>query len=173
MSRANRDRRALNRAIAARNQAATQQFITEQESRPEVAAKRAEVMADTEARAAVDTGRAAQQDRLRAAGFRCVYDGHDGVGCWDQPKYGIRVVHSGMREADGQVWGHVSVSRRDGRLPTWEQVRDAQWMLYPDRAGVVVVAPADQHVNLREVAHVWTCLTAATVPDFTHGLGTI
>ena len=67
----------------------------------------------------------------------------------------------------------MSVSRRDGFLPTWEQVRDAQWLLYPAEYGVVVVAPQSRHVNLREVAHVWTCLTGKTVPDFTHGLGTI
>jgi hypothetical protein len=43
----------------------------------------------------------------------------------------------------------VSVSRRDRFLPTWEG-RDAQWCLYPDLRGVVVVATQAQHVNLAE-----------------------
>jgi hypothetical protein len=173
VSQANRARRARNRAITERNKAASAQFIAEQQTRPEVIAKRAAVAADTEAAAILNTGRAGQQARLRAGGWRMRYDGDDGLGCWDQPRYGLRIIHSGMRELDGQVWGHVSVSRRDGRFPAWEQVRDAQWLVYPDRAGIVVVAPPGEHVNLREVAHVWTCLTAEPFPDFSHGLGTI
>lgn len=173
MSRANRLRRARNRAISARNRADSAQILAEAHTNPVFAAKRAAAKADTEARAVVDADKAGQQSRLRAGGWVCRWDGTDGGGCWDQTRYGLRIVHSGMRELDGQVWGHVSVSRRDGRLPTWEQVRDAQWLLYPGRKGLVVVAPRDEHVNLREVAHVWTCLTGEPVPDFTHGLGTI
>jgi hypothetical protein len=65
-----------------------------------------------------------------------------------------RDKHSVARELDGGVWGHVSVSRQDRSLPSWQQVRDTGWLLYPGRFGIIVVAPQDKHVNISEVAHV-------------------
>jgi hypothetical protein len=108
---------------------------------------------------------AGQAARLTAAGFRLREAGTEGAGIWDHRR-GIRIIHSIAREADGHAWAHVSVSHKSGTLPGWYEVRDAQRLLYPDRPGVVVVAAAGEHVDLAEVAHVWTCLTARTVPDF-------
>lgn len=110
-----------------------------------------------------------QAARLAGAGWRQRAEGDDGAGIWDHRRAGgLRILHSVTREADGQVWGHVSVSHRSGALPGWYELRDAQWLLYPDRAGLIVVAPRAEHVDLSEVAHAWTCLTASPVPDFRH-----
>lgn len=148
-------------------------MLAEKETDPAVIAARAAHANDGEACARVEADRPYQHRRLAAAGFVCRLDGVDGAGTWDHVKRGIRIIHSVMREQDGQLWGHTSVSRRDEFMPTWEQVRDAHRLLYPDLAGVVVIPPADEHVNLSEVAHAWTCLTARPVPDFTQGLGLI
>lgn len=128
---------------------------------------------DGEAAARHGADEAAQSARLARAGFRHRLAAADGLGTWDHDRFGLRIVHSLARELDGEIWAHISVSRRDGALPGWYEARDAQWLLYPGEPGVIVVAPQSQHVNLAEVAHVWTCLTKAAVPDFTHGLATI
>jgi hypothetical protein len=112
---------------------------------------------------------------LSGGGWQVVFPGEDGLGCWDKKRgrYQLRLIHSIARELDGDVWAHLSVSRRDGVLPTWDQARDVWRLLYPDITGVVVIPPETDHVNLGEVAHIWGDLTRPAVPDFTHGLKTI
>lgn len=117
--------------------------------------------------------RPGQVRRLEAEGWTLRQENLDGLGIWDHRRWGLRIIHSVARELDGQAWAHVSVSTREGTMPTWLEARNAGWLMYPDRAGLIVVAPADTHVNLGEVAHVWYCLTAAPVPDFSHGIGSI
>lgn len=107
--------------------------------------------------------------RLMLMGWHQSIGGADGLGCWDNYTLRMRVIESTAVELDGNVWSHVSVSRQDRKLPTWEQTRDVFWLIHPDRAGVIVVAPSDRHVNIAEVMHVWCNLTADTVPDFTRG----
>jgi hypothetical protein len=115
----------------------------------------------------------AQRGRLADDGWTHVERNNDGIGTWDHRGRRLRIIHSVCREEDGQVWGHVSVSRASGLMPGWETVRDAGWLLYPDLFGVIVVPARASHVSINEVGHVWYCLTAPAVPDFSHGLGTI
>jgi hypothetical protein len=116
--------------------------------------------------AVIEERKSRQVRLLQLRGWAWRYDGTDGVGCWDL-HHGLRLIHSVSREPDGEVWSHLSVSRRDNTLPDWYEVRDCQWLLYPDLTGLIVVAPGDEHVNVAEVAHVWTKLTGdAAVPDF-------
>jgi hypothetical protein len=130
---------------------------------------------DEECQASKDRDRPAQVRRLQRDGWVLREPNRDGIGCWDHNQRGRRLVHSIAREKDGQAWAHVSLSSRDGVMPGWEAVRDAGWLLYPDQAGGIVVAPMAGHVNLNEVAHIWYKLTGddPVVPDFSHGLGTI
>jgi hypothetical protein len=118
-----------------------------------------------------DADRAAQMGRLHAAQWRLREENRDGIGHWRRRDMGL--IHSVAREADGQVWAHVSVSYADNTMPGWYEVRNAGWLLYPSRFGIVVVAPENRHVNLANVAHVWYCLTGLSCPDFSHGFGTI
>lgn len=120
-----------------------------------------------------DRDAAGQRGRLDAAGWICRERNQDGVGVWDQPRLALRIIHSVCREGDGGIWGHVSVSRWSGIMPGWERVRDAGWLLYPGRFGIIVVAPESAHVSLFEVGHVWFRLDGPSCPDFSHGLGTI
>jgi hypothetical protein len=102
-----------------------------------------------------------------------IYAGEDGLGAWELLRKGLRLIHSIARETDGCVWAHLSLSRRDRKMPTWEQLRDVWRLLYPDVLAVVVIPPAAQHVNIAEVAHAWANLDRPAVPDFTHGLDSI
>jgi len=155
-------RRALRREESTRLKA----FYEECMQRPDLQADLAAQAADTELQDLVASMLPGQETRLQAAGFRRRMGGYDGAGMWDSHRQRMRVVHAAHRETDGRIWGHVSVSSADGTLPSWYYVRNAQWLLYPDHAGIIVVAPGSRHVNLSEVAHVWTCLTGDVVPDF-------
>lgn len=135
------------------------------EAHPDFAAMLASVD-EPEVQALIAADLPGQFERLRRAGFAQREEGHAGVGIWDNRRALMRVCHSVGREADGQVWAHTSVSFKDDRLPAWYVIRDVQWIMYPGRMGIVVVAPEDEHVNISEVHHVWTCLTADPVPDF-------
>lgn len=96
-----------------------------------------------------------------------------GLGTLDHRRTGRRLIHSVARELDGLLWSHVSFSRRDGKMPSWEETRNLFWLVHPLELGVIVVAPRSEHVNMGEVAHVWACLDGRPVPDFTRGTGSI
>jgi hypothetical protein len=107
------------------------------------------------------------------AGWRMVRDCEDGLGAWRHPRLQRNFIHSVAREEDGEVWAHVSLSRFDQRMPTWDQTRDLWRLIYPDILGIIVIPPEDKHVNIAEVAHIWGCLTRPAAPDFTRGTGSI
>lgn len=92
--------------------------------------------------------------------------GEDGLGLWDHPKRNLRLIHSIAREKDGEIWAHVSLSRRDRKLPTWEQVSYVAQLLYPDRVALQVLPPAAEWYSESEVHHLWVCLTRRLTPDF-------
>jgi len=162
--------RASRRKLAAETRRRTTDFVQEQVDSGVVAANMEAFLADVKAVALVARDRPAQESRLTAAGWRLNADRGvcaDGLGCWDRARAPqTRLVHSLHRYGDGHVWAHLSVSHRSGALPSWEQVRDVQWLMYPAEAGLVVVAPQEAHYSIGEVAHVWTCLTGSPLPDF-------
>lgn len=108
--------------------------------------------------------------RLRRHRWQQVTPGADGLGSWEHGARGLGLIHSVAVEQDGNVWEHVSVSRFDGEMPSWAQLRDTFREVSGDDAlGVVVIPPKSEHVDIAEVAHVWRCLTARPLPDFTQG----
>jgi hypothetical protein len=112
--------------------------------------------------------------RLRRNRWRQVTRGADGLGAWQHGARGLGLIHSIAQEHDGEIWEHVSVSRRDGAMPSWAQVRDVFREVCGDHAlGIIVVPPKSEHVDIAEVAHVWRCLTRRPLPDFTRGHGSI
>lgn len=111
---------------------------------------------------------------LLAHRWKQVTKGIDGLGSWTHGSRQLGMIHSIAVEQDGQLWEHVSLSRKDGKMPTWAQTRDVfHEVCGPNALGVIVVPPLEEHVNIAEVAHVWHCLTRRPLPDFTRGLGTI
>lgn len=117
----------------------------------------------------------ATRDRLQRAGWKCETPGADGLGHWRNRGRRLALIHSVAVEDDGELWDHVSVSRADRTMPTWEQLRDVFHEVCGDEAlGVVVIPPTSEHVNIHEVAHAWRRLTGSRpLPDFTHGGATI
>lgn len=120
--------------------------------------------------AAVDSALRVIAIQLQRHRWKLVKPGMDGLGAWTHGSRGLGLIHSIALEQDGEVWEHISVSRKDGEMPTWEQVRDVFHEVCGDDAlGIIVVPPKDEHVNIAEVAHVWRCLTKRPIPDFTRG----
>jgi hypothetical protein len=161
-ARLKRSRRELN-AEHTRTMAALRAEVN---ARPEVRAYHASLLADEGLQARWRADLPGQKQRLTGAGWKWVRGGTDGAGQWIHRGRQLSLIHSVTREDDGNLWGHLSVSGRGNTLPTWPELRDACRLLYPDLIGVQVVVPADKHVNLSEVAHTWTCLTASVIPDF-------
>jgi hypothetical protein len=139
----------------------------------QVQARLAEEFWDDECAALRDADAAGQVARLRAGGWRLAEQNNDGIGYWRQRQQRLSLIHSVAREQDGQAWAHVSVATAENTMPTWYELRNAGWLMYPGRFGIVVVAPEGRHVNIANVAHIWYCLTARSCPDFSHGMGSI
>jgi hypothetical protein len=135
-------------------------------ARPEIRAAFAAIDADEGLQRLLVADRGEQKTRLAAAGWRLCQPAPDGLGLWDHRRARLRLIHSLFRETDGLVWGHISLSSPDGDLPGWYPLRNANWLVYPGRTGIVVVAPESRHVNISECTHVWTCLEGSPLPDF-------
>jgi hypothetical protein len=82
---------------------------------------------------------------------------------------GVRVIVSGIVEADGKRWWHVSLSRPN-RLPTWADVKTVKNLFVGrDRLAIQVLPRQQDYVNYHpHVLHLWCCLDGDPVPDFRH-----
>ena len=93
---------------------------------------------------------------------------HSGDVWWDSLLY--RVLMDAARETDGRRWLHLSLSRRDGVMPTWGELlmaRDA--FVGPEAYAVQILAPRSEHYDAGlgvDVAHLWVCLDGRPLPDF-------
>jgi hypothetical protein len=151
-----------------RREAAEQMKARDAEMRaqPEIQAVYAAGAADEALQARLAADSPDQVRRLSAGGWKQRIAAPDGLGVWDNRRARMRLVHSVARQDDGKLWGQVSVSLADQTLPGWYLTRNAQWLVYPGQAGLVVVAPEDRHVNLAQAMHVWTPLDGGVLPDF-------
>ena len=160
-------RRAADRERLRQHRRETARLHAEAEAMPEFAAELA-AATDDEVIALARAEVFEQERRLKAAGWVCTRAGTDGCGVWDHRRSLLRIIHSVARERDGRVWAHTSVSDAENRAPDWPTVRDCFRLLYPARTGIIVVPPADEHVDIAEVFHVWACLDGGVLPDFRH-----
>lgn len=78
----------------------------------------------------------------------------------------LRILASAEHHG-GDTWLHVSVSRDDGKLPTWANLCAVRRMFFAPSACVVqVLPPESEHFTLAEVLHLWERRTGARlVPD--------
>jgi hypothetical protein len=87
----------------------------------------------------------------------------------------VSVLLSCAQQLDGKAWLHVSVARRNRLPPSWElmvEVKDL--FIGPDRTALQVMPPRAKWVNIHPgCLHLWHCLDAEVVPDFTAGGETI
>jgi len=81
---------------------------------------------------------------------------------------GLRAIFSGTVEADGKKWIHLSLSRTDGVIPTYYDLKVAKEQLLGDVMAVQVFPPSGMFVNIAEVLHLFQCLDGDPVPDFTY-----
>jgi hypothetical protein len=89
----------------------------------------------------------------------------------------LRFIVTTAEHEDGGEWLHLSVSRRDKGVPTYDDMQDLKRLCSPDdRTGIEVFAAGEKHINLNEVRHIWvrldTELLGGPLPDF-GSLGTI
>jgi hypothetical protein len=100
---------------------------------------------------------------------------------WDRPYNRVytyrdttRVLVSAAQYGDGKRWLHVSVSRKNGQLPSWETLGMVKDLFIGDaRTALQVLPPRAKHVNISQVLHLYHCLDGEVTPDFTAGGETI
>jgi len=83
---------------------------------------------------------------------------------------GLLVLASCATQADNQTWLHVSVSRLDRKIPTWEQMSQVKRHFIGDeRTAYQVMPPKTKWVSIHAgCLHLWTCVDQdAYLPDFT------
>lgn len=88
------------------------------------------------------------------------------------------LIHSISLENDARWWHHVSVSRDDSQMPTYEDLQLAKLLcLGPNRAAVELFPKESEHMDpagdgslggVKQVRHLWSC-KKMPLPDFTHG----
>lgn len=92
-----------------------------------------------------------------------------------QQRKGLLVLVSCAQQTDFRRWLHVSVSRKDTCLPTWEQmclVKDL--FIGEERQAIQVMPPRSKWVNIHKgCLHLYHCLDNDALPDFTAGGETI
>lgn len=96
----------------------------------------------------------------------------DGMACHRGPLLAISLTE----RHDGELWQHVSVSRKSRQLPDWDDLRKIKdAFMGPDALALIVIPPADEHFSLPgvEVMHLWCNLERRPTPDFRGSDGTI
>jgi hypothetical protein len=88
---------------------------------------------------------------------------------------GLLVVVSCAERDDRKRWLHVSVSRRDHKIPTWEQLCQVKRVFIgDDRTALQILPPKAKWVNIHTAClHLWCSLDGDVTPDFTAGGETI
>lgn len=73
---------------------------------------------------------------------------------------GVAVIYSHAEFSDGHEWLHVSVSKRDQTIPSWEEMmRVKNLFIGEDIEAYQVAPPKDRYVNINDgVLHWWACL---------------
>lgn len=86
------------------------------------------------------------------------------------------VIVSGARELDGHMWVHVSFSKSHGGIPGYyDMTLVKELFIGKDQKAIHVFPPESEHLDIagalggREVLHLWSCLDADVLPDFTWG----
>lgn len=89
-------------------------------------------------------------------------------------RFKLFVISSKSKELDGYVWQHVSVSRLDRKMPTYEQLKLVKsHFIGDDKMAIQCFPPISNHVNIHKTClHLWSC-EKDIIPDFTHGMGMI
>jgi hypothetical protein len=87
----------------------------------------------------------------------------------------LKVILSAAEYDDQRRWLHVSVSRRNRELPSWQAMCEVKDLFIgPERLALQLHPPRSQYVNIHPgVLHLWSCLDDLGLPDFRAGGDTI
>lgn len=75
-------------------------------------------------------------------------------------------------EQDGKLWLHASVSRRDDKMPTYEDLLALKhYCIGDDKCAYQVFPPEDEYFHghagtRKQVLHLWYCADGRVTPDF-------
>lgn len=87
---------------------------------------------------------------------------------------GLLALISAGREADGNDWLHVSISRPDVMPGYADLVLAKEGLIGAHREAYQVFARREKHVNIhRFCLHLWSPIRHCPLPDFTRGRGEI
>ena len=86
------------------------------------------------------------------------------------------LIHTIALERDARFWDHVSVSRADRQMPTYEDLQLAKALCLGDKRAAIELFPkASEHIDIagnmpnpKQVRHLWSC-KKMPLPDFTDG----
>jgi hypothetical protein len=75
----------------------------------------------------------------------------------------LRVIESVCTRADGRRWLHVSVSKPNRKVPTWEDVQAMRLAFVGEERECYLIFPTkDRYVNIHPgVLHLYCCLDAS------------
>lgn len=91
----------------------------------------------------------------------------------------LRFLVTAAKEKDDKVWVHASVSRRDRKTPTFEDlVTLRKYTMPPDAVAYQLFVPEDEYYHQAikgqvDVLHLWCCADGRVTPDFRSEDGTI
>lgn len=81
----------------------------------------------------------------------------------------LKVMEDVCVKSDGKRWLHVSVSKPNGKMPTYEDLQEVRRLFIgEERESYMVFPPAERYVNFHNVLHLWACLDqpAGVLPQF-------
>lgn len=71
----------------------------------------------------------------------------------------LRVMEDVGVKADGKRWLHVSVSKPNHKLPTYDDLQEVRRLFVGEHRECYQVFPTqDRYVNVHHVLHLWCCL---------------
>lgn len=81
----------------------------------------------------------------------------------------LKVIESVKVEQDGKTWLHVSISKPNGKMPSYEDVQLLRKLfISEDRECYHVFPTKDRYVNFHNVLHLFACLSSPSgvLPHF-------
>jgi hypothetical protein len=93
-------------------------------------------------------------------------DGHIWERTVGQP---LHVIETRAGQSDGRTWLHVSVSKRNGNIPSWQDLQDVRMVFVGEQRECYMVFPTqDRYVDIHNVLHLYCCLDAphGVLPHF-------
>ena len=85
---------------------------------------------------------------------------------WVHAANGVAALET-MEWHGDRLWHHVSVSRADGRIPTWQEMSDIKELFIGrDKWAYAVHPPHEQYVNINAGVLHWYGTDTPALPDF-------